>query len=272
MNNKLKYYTFTESWRKMLVVFIPKTGTGKLRPISLTSNLCKLFERLVQRRVVHITEHGDWIPPNQYGLRRGRSSLDRVTAVVCDLLSGFGAGKSSFALALDLKGAFNAILLAELFKQLHNLRLPGRLINFISFLTARHNLFFSSTDSNPRVCGVGVPQGGVLSLILFNLHLRLLNEFLPPDVRAAMYADDLLLYVRGTDTTRALGLLESAVDSLTPWFRGLGLSISIPKSQLCVFSRARHGLSDISIRAGDTSISYQPSLKYLGVILDARLT
>ena len=52
----------------------------------------------------------------------------------------------------------------------------------------------------------------------------------------------------------------------------MGLSISIPKSQLCVFSRARRGMVDFSIQAGDTFISCQPSLKYLGVILDARLT
>ena len=106
--------------------------------------------------------------------------------------------------------------------------LPGRLINFTSFFTAKRNLFFSSTDSSPRVCGMGVPQGGVLSPILFNLRLRLLNGFLPSDVRAAMYAGDLLLYVRGTDTAQALGLLESAMDSLTPWPPGLGLSILIP--------------------------------------------
>ena len=146
------------------------------------------------------------------------------------------------------------------------------MINFVSFLTAKRNLFFSASDGSPSVCGVGVPQGGILSPILFNLHLRLLNEHLPPDVRAAMYADDLLLYVRGSDAVRALGLLESAVESLTPWLGGLGLSISLPKSQLCVFSRARRGLGDVSIRIGDLTISCQPSLKYLGVVMDARLT
>ena len=30
-----------------LLVFIPKTGTGKFHPISHTPTLCKLFERLV---------------------------------------------------------------------------------------------------------------------------------------------------------------------------------------------------------------------------------
>ena len=104
-----------------------------------------------------MAEFGDWIPPNQYGFRIGRSSLDCVTAVVCDFLSGFGSGESSYALALDLKGAFNAVLPAEFFRQPCDLRLPGRLLNFISFLTAKRHLFFYSTDPSPKVCCVGVP-------------------------------------------------------------------------------------------------------------------
>ena len=91
-------------------------------------------------------------------------------------------------------------------------------------------------------------------------------------MRAAMYADDLLLYVRGADSARALSLLESAMDSLSIWLDNLGLSISIPKCQPCVFTRARRCVGDVSIRAGDSLISCQPTLKYLNVILDSRLT
>ena len=80
-----------------------------------------------------MAEFGDWIPLNQYGFRRGRSSLDCVAAVVFDFLSGFGSGESSYALALDLRGAFNAVLPAELFRQLCDLRLPGRLLNSSHF-------------------------------------------------------------------------------------------------------------------------------------------
>ena len=49
-------------------------------------------------------------------------------------------------------------------------------------------------------------------------------------------------------------------------------SISIPKCQRCVFIRARRCMGDVSIRAGDSLISCQPTLKYLGVTLDSRLT
>ena len=85
----------------------------------------------------------------------------------------------------------------------------------------------------------------MLSPLLFNLHLRGMNEVLPADVRESMYADDLLLYTRQADPHLALARLEEAVGLLTPWLRELGLSISIPKCQLCFFTRDRSGLHNI---------------------------
>ena len=107
------------------------------------------------------------------------------------------------AQALDLKGAFNAVLPGVLLHQLSELEAPRRIINFVNFLTTRRMLHFSHGDTSPRLCGVGVLQGGVLSPILFSIHLRRVNEIHPAEVRAAMYADDLLLYFRHSDPQQA---------------------------------------------------------------------
>ena len=44
-------------------------------------------------------------------------------------------------------------------------------------------MFFSTSATTPRICGVGGPKGEVHSPIFFNLYLRLLNNFLPVQVR-----------------------------------------------------------------------------------------
>ena len=263
---------FPPSWRDTLVTFVPKAGTVKFRPISLTSTLCKTFERLVQKRLEFLAENSSWIPANQFGFRRGRSSLDCVSCVVTDVLQGFGRAEGTLALALDLKGAFNAVLPGVLVRRLAGLGVPGRIVNFVNFLTTKRVLYFSATDYSLRTCGAGVLQGGVLSPLLFNLHLRGINEVLPADVKASMYADDLLLYTRKADPHLALVHLEETVGLLTPWLRELGLSISIPKCQLCFFTRARSGLHNIVMEVDGCEIRCQDSLKYLGVVLDARLT
>ena len=91
------------------------------------------------------------------------------------------------------------------------------------------------------------------------------------DVRASMYAADLLLYMRHVDPHRALEHLEEAVGLLTPWLCELGLSISIPKFQLCLFTRARSCSCNIVLDVDGYEIRCQDSLKYLGVVLDSRL-
>ena len=271
-NHMFSVSRFPPSWGDSLVSFVPKADTDKYRPISLTSTFCKTFERLIQKRLEFLAESNSWILRSQFGFRRGRSSMDCVSCVVTDILQGFGQSEGTLALALDRKGVFNAVLPGVLVRQLIELGVPGRIINFVNFLTTRRTLYFSSADDAPRVCGGVVSQWGVLSPLLFNFHLRRLNDVLPKDVRVSMYTDDLLLYTRHGDLHRALERLEGAVGSLTPWLRDFGLSISIPKFQLCFFTRPRAGSRGVVSDVDGFEIRCQDSLKYLGIILDSRLS
>lgn len=101
----------------------------------------KLFERLVQRRLQFLAESGDWIPRYQFGFRRSRSALNCVASVTVDILRGFGDGEPTLAFAVVIKEA--------------------------------------ADGDEPRVTGVGVLQGGVPSPLLFNLDLRMLEDYLP---------------------------------------------------------------------------------------------
>ena len=75
-------------------------------PISLTLTLCKTFKRLVQKRLEFLTENKSWIPANQFGFSRGRSSMDWVSCVV-----------------------FN--------RHLTELGVPRRIVYFVNFLTTK---------------------------------------------------------------------------------------------------------------------------------------
>ena len=94
----------------------------------------------------------------------------------------------------------------------------------------REECFISRTVMTPLVSLLH-------SFVLFDSYLRRLGKVLLADVRTAMSADHLLLYCRHGEPRRVLVHLEWAVGLLTPWLRELGLSISIPKCQLCLFTR-----------------------------------
>lgn len=62
--------------------------------------------------------------------------------------------------------------------------------------------------------------------------------------------------------------LEQTVEVLSHW---MGLSISIPKCQLSLFSRSNRDLGEIYIELGDSRINLTRNLKYLHIILDRRV-
>merc|ERR1719334_2237713 len=72
---------FPTSWKTAIIIPIPKPNKDHSdplnhRPISLTSCLCKLFEKMVNQRLVWYLEKNQCIQPVQSGFRRNRSTTD----------------------------------------------------------------------------------------------------------------------------------------------------------------------------------------------------
>ena len=174
------------------------------------------------------------------------------------------------AISVDIKGAFNSVLPTIFSEQLRCHGLSSRILNFISHMTPRRELSFSADGSGARTCGMGVPQGGVLSPILFNIYTSQLMDVLPLGVRYAMYADDLFLYVRGRVIPAARDALAGALALVIPWLRLLGFEISIAKCQFSMFTRSWGDLSDLVLMVEDRDL-YLGEIKYLRVVLDRRL-
>ena len=139
-------------------------------------------------------------------------------------------------------------------------------------MTSRRELSFSADGSGARSCDVGIPQGGVLSPILYNIYTSRLILALLPGVRYTMYADDLFLYVKGRVISAARNLLSEALGMVIPWLRSLGFEINIAKCQFSVFTRSRGDLSDLVLAVEDNELPCLGEIKYLGVVLDHRLT
>ncbi|XP_043480509.1 uncharacterized protein LOC122510137 [Leptopilina heterotoma] len=227
---------------------------------------------MVQKRLEHHVEYVDGIPMNQFGFRRGRSTSDCVSVFVSDVTRGFVSREHTLALAVDLKGAFSNILPQSIYNRLIELKVSARIINFISFITTVKHLFFNAESKEFRDSYIGVPQGGVLSPLLFNLSLSRIGEVMPGVVKWLMFADDLLLDITSKDLQSSLRLLEKAITDLTPWLAEVGLSISPGKSQLTIFSRANENFENCFIKIEDTVVSAQTDMTYLGIILDKKLT
>jgi hypothetical protein len=73
--------TFLTNWSEALVIPILKPGrdpkrTDSYKSISLTSCLCKLMEKMMNKRLVHVLEEKKLLPKQQFGFRKNRYTID----------------------------------------------------------------------------------------------------------------------------------------------------------------------------------------------------
>ena len=185
-----------DCWKENNVIFIPKPGSRDIRPITLTSNLSKFFEKIIYRRLEYWCDRNDIIPPFQFGFNRCRSVLDPVSILCTSIESGFSLGKMTGAIFLDLKGAFDNVDPFLLCKLLCRLGVPNSFVlliyNFISFR-------ISHGYSEGKLIGSGsvekgVPQGSILSPLLFSIFLCLIGKHIPDHSKILLYADDIVIF------------------------------------------------------------------------------
>ena len=89
---------FPDSWREAAVIPIPKPGKdhtnpSNFRPIALTSCLCKLMERLVNKRLTWFLENGHILTDTQSGFRKNRSTVDQLVRLETFIRNAFIEGK-----------------------------------------------------------------------------------------------------------------------------------------------------------------------------------
>ncbi|GBM11300.1 hypothetical protein AVEN_239540-1 [Araneus ventricosus] len=94
--------------------------------------------------------------------------------------------------------------------------------------------------SNHFIQAEGVPQGSVLSVTLFIVHLSQILSHLPSSVHGSLYVDDLQISCQGSDMHFIEQQLQHAVNKLVAWCDKNGHAISPEKSQCVHFCRKRN--------------------------------
>ena len=110
MNRILKDGKFPEQWKESLIIPILKEGklatsAGSYRPIALTSCICKLIEKIMDRRLRWFLESKGLIDRCQSGFRRGRSTTDCLAALATEAQDAFRRKQYLFCVFFDLEKA-----------------------------------------------------------------------------------------------------------------------------------------------------------------------
>ena len=169
----------------------PKTYPSNYRPISLTSTIIKVFERIIRKQVVAFLTRQGHLKNMQHGFRSGRSCLSALLDVFDDLMHMLSSDTTVDMIYLDFSKAFDKVDHGILLHKIKDMGITGNLgIWFFQFITNRtHYVRIPGGISKGSPVLSGVPQGIVLEPLLFLVMIFDINKGIASS-KLISFADD----------------------------------------------------------------------------------
>lgn len=258
-------------WKLAHVIPIFKSGercrASNYRPVSLTSAICKILEKLVCKYLNSVlVEH---LSEAQHGFRQYYSCETQLLALAEDLNTSLDKGKETDAIFIDMAKAFDIVPHNRLIKKLSTLIEDKILLAWISdFLKDRtQQVKVGNSLSKPIRVTSGVPQGSVLGPMLFNVFINDITDGVTSKVR--LYADDCALYrtIHGTEDELAL---QCDLDRICSWVKDNNMKLNVDKCVSMCFSR-KINVRSLQYTMEEKSLKIVTNFKYLGVTLNNKL-
>lgn len=197
-----------------------KKGRSELvenyRPVSLTSQVCRVFERIISTNITEFMEHHNQIHDSQHGFLKGRSCLTNLITLREEVTASIDRGSPVDIVYLDFSKAFDKVPHRGLILKLRALGLPKLTVEWIKeWLSNRtQRVVVRGCSSSWSPVTSGVPQGSVLGPLLFIVYVDDLQADLSGNI--LKFADDTKIY-REVQTKSDCTKLQQDLQRLSDW-------------------------------------------------------
>ena len=244
------------------------------RPISLLSNINKIFEKVIHHRVYDFLEKKQALYENQFGFRKGHNTNHALIALTESIRRALDQNNFAVGVFIDLQKAFDTVEHNILLKRLNHYGIRGIANNlFKSYLTERKQFVEIDGQKSSQINIMhGVPQGSVLGPLLFLIYINDLHQCIQHS-STFHFADDTSLLCKGPSLKKLNKQINQDLKGLCVWLQANKISLNTKKTEIILFRNIYKIYNKkMNFRLSGQKLSLSTEVKYLGVILDQHLT
>ena len=268
-NLSLKEGVVPFEWKEANIIPLFKKGSRNksenYRPVSLTSVICKLLERLIKDHMVDFLVKHKLLNSSQHGFLKARSCLTNMLCFLEEITKWIDVASPVNIIYLDFQKAFDKVPHQRLLLKLKAHGIGDSITDWIEqWLTdRRQRVVVDGEVSNWKSVLSGVPQGSVLGPILFLIYINDLDDSITSNV--LKFADDTKLF-RKVNTDGDKQHLQNDLDRLVKWSEKWQMQFYFGK---CKCLHTGHGNWNVNYKMGDTVLGTTVNEKDLGVTISA---
>ena len=264
------WHESTWPWNSSRVVFKKKPGksnyafSSSYRPITLSSHVRKLFERMRNRRLRTFFTSCKIFEEKQEDFREKRSTVWFLYRRQLELEDIQRNKKPAVLLKIDLEKTFDSVWIDGFLYKLQNIGKTGNLLSIIlAFLSNRLSFIkIGNYHSNNFPIHVDLPQGSVLSPTFFILFI---NDFIDEYPIRFKFADDTALILTADDTLQLANRTQAAADDIKRCDKWR-MAVNGSKTEIVLFNYNSKEPFEIALNSDICKV--KTSTKSLGITVD----
>ena len=277
INECIDVNTFPECLKKATITPVHKKDSKlkveNYRPVSLLSNVSKIFEKILHEQIYSFLETHNILFKNQFGFRKNHNTTHAITALTEDIRTALDENEFAVGIFVDLQKAFDTVGHEILLQKLDHYGIrEGSLALFRSYLSNREQrVRIRDNYSSYKPVKHGVPQGSILGPLLFLIYINDLNKSIEHS-KTFHFADDTGLLCRNKSLKKLNCRVNQDLSNLATWLRSNAISLNAKKTEIIIFRRKGKNINkNLNFRLSGQKLKLSSQVKYLGILIDEHL-
>ena len=237
-----------KSWKEDKLIMIYKKGDKNkcenYRGLSISSNISKLYSRIIQKRVAEYAEEKNLLAEMQNAFRRNRSTMDNLLILQAILNKAKAEDSEMYLGFIDLTKAYDQVPRQRLWNKMEEQGFGGKFMRIIKemYREQKRKVKIKNGWSKWIKTNKGLRQGCVFSPLLFTIYINEIQEELMKKggmeidgtkIPGLVFADDIVIIANTEKTAKDM------IKTINKEIRRRKLQINESKSNIIKISRKK---------------------------------